>query len=96
VFGGENAKRQVLDEVHLLNLTTFTWSCPKTYGTAPPARADHVAGLYNSRHLYVFGGGSSTRCFNDLYSLDTATLTWQRHDLQVRTRISNQMNDASA
>eukprot|EP00959_Pyramimonas_sp_CCMP1952_P422411 8848664-Pyramimonas_sp.AAC.1 len=49
VFGGESATRKVLDEVYVLNLTTATWTCPKTYGFSPAARADHIACAYHRR-----------------------------------------------
>lgn len=29
------------------------------------------------RYLYVFGGGSSTKCYDDLHALDLQTMTWE-------------------
>jgi len=76
VFGGEDLSRKVLDDVWVLDLATMKWTAQPTYGTKPAARADHIATAYLDRFLYVFGGGSSTRCFNDLYCLDLQTWTW--------------------
>mmetsp|Transcript_29037 Transcript_29037/g.55726 ORF Transcript_29037/g.55726 Transcript_29037/m.55726 type:complete len:681 (+) Transcript_29037:245-2287(+) len=77
VFGGEDENRKVLGDLHILNLVTATWTSPGTFGTLPAPRTDHVATAYKGRYLYVFGGGSSTKCYDDLHALDLQTMTWE-------------------
>jgi hypothetical protein len=51
-------------------------SQPETYGDAPCGRSDHIATAHQDQLLYVFGGGSATKCFNDLFVLHLPTMTW--------------------
>lgn len=44
-------------------------------GTGPSPRSNHVAALYDDRILYIFGGSSKSKTFNDLYSLDFETVS---------------------
>eukprot|EP00854_Cymbomonas_tetramitiformis_P004236 gene4236-5217_t len=76
VFGGEGAGRQVLNELHILDLNTNTWSSPSMNGLLPAPRSDHAATAFDGRYLCIFGGGSCTRCHADLHLLDMETMTW--------------------
>eukprot|EP00850_Spirogloea_muscicola_P015319 SM000116S24240 [mRNA] locus=s116:223620:228918:- [translate_table: standard] len=78
MFGGEDSRRRLLNDVHNLNLNTMTWSTVETKGTRPPPRSDHAATLHNDRYLLVFGGGSHSNCYNDLHILDLETMEWSQ------------------
>jgi hypothetical protein len=53
VFGGEDASRRPLRELHCLDLTTMTWASPATSGTPPAARSAHVAVVYKASRLLL-------------------------------------------
>ena len=48
VFGGEDASRRPLRELHCLDLPTMAWSSPQTSGTPPAARSAHAAVVYKA------------------------------------------------
>lgn len=52
------------------------WRRPVCRGRPPIARTGHSAVVTGSRML-VFGGGQSTRAFNDVHALDLRTLRWE-------------------
>ncbi|KAK7348214.1 hypothetical protein VNO80_22764 [Phaseolus coccineus] len=78
LFGGEDAKRRKLNDLHMFDLKSFTWLPLHYTGTAPSPRFNHVAALYDDKILYIFGGSSKSRTLNDLYSLDFETMAWSR------------------
>eukprot|EP00197_Chlamydomonas_leiostraca_P012843 CAMPEP_0202861700 /NCGR_PEP_ID=MMETSP1391-20130828/3008_1 /ASSEMBLY_ACC=CAM_ASM_000867 /TAXON_ID=1034604 /ORGANISM="Chlamydomonas leiostraca, Strain SAG 11-49" /LENGTH=760 /DNA_ID=CAMNT_0049541129 /DNA_START=57 /DNA_END=2339 /DNA_ORIENTATION=- len=76
VFGGEDAGRRALGDLHCLDLETWTWSGPLTpQGTAPAPRAAHAAAAYQGRYMLLFGGGSTATCFGDVAILDARAPT---------------------
>uniref|UniRef100_A0A0D9Y013 Acyl-CoA-binding domain-containing protein n=1 Tax=Leersia perrieri TaxID=77586 RepID=A0A0D9Y013_9ORYZ len=78
VFGGEGNGRSLLNDLHILDLETMTWDEFETTGTPPSPRSEHAAACYADRSLLIFGGGSHSTCFNDLYLLDMQTMEWSR------------------
>lgn len=78
LFGGEDAKRALLNDVHILDLETMTWDEVDAVGVPPSPRSDHVAAVHAERYLLIFGGGSHSTCFNDLHVLDLQTMEWSR------------------
>ncbi|WJX96108.1 hypothetical protein P8452_77354 [Trifolium repens] len=78
LFGGEDAKRRKLNDLHMFDLKSLTWLPLHYTGTAPSPRLNHVAALYDDKVLYVFGGSSKSKTLNDLYSLDFETMAWSR------------------
>ncbi|XP_061349190.1 acyl-CoA-binding domain-containing protein 4 [Gastrolobium bilobum] len=78
LFGGEDAKRRKLNDLHMFDLKSLTWLPLHYTGTAPSPRFNHVAALYDDKVLYIFGGSSKSRTLNDLYSLDFETMAWSR------------------
>ncbi|KAJ0976238.1 hypothetical protein J5N97_018203 [Dioscorea zingiberensis] len=76
IFGGRDAKRNLLNDLHILDLETMTWDEYDTIGIPPSPRSDHVAACHEDRYLLIFGGGSHTTCFNDLHVLDLKTMEW--------------------
>nr|XP_029116763.1 acyl-CoA-binding domain-containing protein 6 isoform X2 [Elaeis guineensis] len=76
MFGGEDAKRSLLNDLHILDLETMTWDDIDAIGTPPPPRSDHAAACHAERYLLIFGGGSHATCFSDLHVLDLQTMEW--------------------
>ncbi|KAF6142676.1 hypothetical protein GIB67_015162 [Kingdonia uniflora] len=78
MFGGEDAKRSLLNDLHILDLETMTWDDIDAVGVSPSPRSDHAAAVHAQRYLLIFGGGSHATCFNDLHVLDLQTMEWSR------------------
>ena len=85
VFGGEDRRGRLLDDVHVIDLAAKTWVAPRTTGAAPAARAGHVAASFGSgsravTDVYVFGGvsaGGAGEVSGELFALDTMSMTWR-------------------
>ncbi|XP_048234798.1 acyl-CoA-binding domain-containing protein 6 isoform X2 [Ricinus communis] len=82
LFGGEDAKRRKLNDLHMFDLKSLTWLPLHCTGTGPSPRCNHVAALYDDKMLLIFGGTSKSRTLNDLYSLDFETMVWSRIKIQ--------------
>ncbi|KAL6971330.1 hypothetical protein U1Q18_031008, partial [Sarracenia purpurea var. burkii] len=78
LFGGEDAKRRKLNDLHMFDLKSLTWLPLHCTGPGPSPRSNHVASLYDDKMLLIFGGTSKSRTLNDLYSLDFETMIWSR------------------
>ncbi|CAH9087302.1 unnamed protein product [Cuscuta europaea] len=78
IFGGQDANRSLLNDLHILDLETMTWDEMDTLGISPSPRSDHTAAVHAERYLLIFGGGSHATCFNDLHVLDLQTMEWSR------------------
>uniref|UniRef100_A0A7N0UYB7 Attractin/MKLN-like beta-propeller domain-containing protein n=1 Tax=Kalanchoe fedtschenkoi TaxID=63787 RepID=A0A7N0UYB7_KALFE len=82
VFGGTDGKGP-LNDLYILDTTSNTWLWPSIRGEGPEPREGHGAALVG-RRLYIFGGcgkssdGVEEIYYNDLYVLNTETLTWKR------------------
>ncbi|KAJ7980227.1 Acyl-CoA-binding domain-containing protein 4 [Quillaja saponaria] len=78
LFGGEDAKRRKLNDLHMFDLKSLTWLPLHCTGTGPSPRSNHVAALSDDKTLFIFGGTSKSRTLNDFYSLDFETMVWSR------------------
>ncbi|KAM7478768.1 hypothetical protein LguiA_026981 [Lonicera macranthoides] len=78
VFGGENAKGPLLNDLHILDLESLTWGEIDATGLPPSLRSDHSAAIHADRYLFIFGGSSHAARLNDLHVLDLQTLEWSR------------------
>ncbi|CAM8925374.1 unnamed protein product [Rhodiola kirilowii] len=78
IFGGEDAKRTLLNDLHILDLETMTWDDMEAIGVPPSPRSGHAAAVHAERYLLIFGGGSHATCFNDLHVLDLQSMEWSR------------------
>lgn len=78
IFGGEGAKKTLLNDLHILDLESMTWDEIDTVGVPPSPRSDHSSAVYNERYLLIFGGGSHSTCFNDLHILDMDNMEWSK------------------
>uniref|UniRef100_A0A0D3B9S9 ACB domain-containing protein n=1 Tax=Brassica oleracea var. oleracea TaxID=109376 RepID=A0A0D3B9S9_BRAOL len=78
IFGGQDAKRSLLNDLHVLDLETMTWDEIDAIGASPSPRSDHAAAVHAERYLLIFGGCSHATCFGDLHVLDLQTMEWSR------------------
>ncbi|XP_047317143.1 acyl-CoA-binding domain-containing protein 4 isoform X2 [Impatiens glandulifera] len=78
LFGGEDAKKRKLNDLHMFDLKSLTWLPLHCTGAGPSPRCNHVATLYDDKMLLIFGGASKSRTLNDLYSLDFEAMIWSR------------------
>ncbi|KAJ7973349.1 acyl-CoA-binding domain-containing protein 4 [Quillaja saponaria] len=78
IFGGQDAKRILLNDLHVLDLETMTWDEIDAVGLPPSPRSDHAAAVHVDRYLLIFGGGSHASCYNDLHVLDLQSMEWSR------------------
>ncbi|KAM7273404.1 hypothetical protein ACFE04_028068 [Oxalis oulophora] len=78
IFGGQDSKRSLLNDLHILDLETMTWDEIDAVGVPPSPRSDHAAAVHDDRYLLIFGGGSHATCFNDLHVLDIQAMEWSR------------------
>ncbi|KAE8660219.1 Acyl-CoA-binding domain-containing protein 5 [Hibiscus syriacus] len=78
IFGGQDANRMLLNDLHILDLETMTWDEFDAVGVPPSPRSDHASAVHAERYLLIFGGGSHATCFNDLHVLDLQAMEWSR------------------
>lgn len=85
VFGGEDRRGRLLDEVHVIDLAKQAWVTPEITGMSPTARTGHVAASFGAgsravTDVYVFGGvsaGGAGEVSGELFVLDTVSMTWR-------------------
>lgn len=76
-FGGSN-NRGYLNDLHVFDVLTETWTSPSISGKPPAPRALHSAVIYENR-LYIFGGvagDDEASVFDDLHVLDLIHWKW--------------------
>ena len=77
VFGGEETlSKKLMGDLHVYDLHSSTWTTTATKGTPPCARSAHSATVVKDKYVVIFGGGSVSRCFNDVHVLDTQSMEW--------------------
>jgi len=77
VFGGNESVdySQPLNDLHLLDLRSGTWTCPATNGEAPTPRFGHKMIHGPDNQIFVFGG-SAAAVPGTLHSFKLSTNTW--------------------
>eukprot|EP00913_Durusdinium_trenchii_P003591 g3322.t1 len=79
VFGGNEATdfSQPLNDLHLLDLRSGTWTSPETNGEAPSPRFGHKLIHGPDNQIFVFGGSTSAGAVpGSLHSFKLSTNTW--------------------
>ncbi|XP_010935816.1 acyl-CoA-binding domain-containing protein 4 [Elaeis guineensis] len=82
MFGGEDRRRKLLNDLHILDLKTMTWDILEAKKIYPAPRFDHIAAVHADQYLLIFGGSSHSTCFNDLHLLDLHSMEWSRPETQ--------------
>jgi len=83
IHGGWNGEQKCFGDMWVFDTDTFTWVQPKTGGLNPPPIYGHTMNLTANGHIMIMGGVNINgtgipEYFNDLRSLDTATMLWER------------------
>ena len=65
-----------MNDMYCFDATPLAWKAISYNGDGPGKRVSHSMTLLN-HSLYVLGGGSGNRSFNDLHRLDLLTMTWE-------------------
>ncbi|UPR04437.1 galactose oxidase [Chloropicon primus] len=82
VFGGEETNTKKLrNDLYVYDLHSSTWTLAETKGEPPSPRSAHSMTVVDDKYIVVFGGGSVSRCFNDLYVLDLQSMEWFQPDI---------------
>jgi Rab9 effector protein with kelch motifs len=79
VFGGAQAERNLCD-IHVLDISTRTWTSPKVSGSAPSPRTAHAVAAFETQLVVWAGGkqGMDPVDTSDVYFFDVPTSTWKR------------------
>ncbi|KAK7284429.1 hypothetical protein RJT34_19175 [Clitoria ternatea] len=82
IFGGSGeGHANYLNDLHILDLRTMTWSSPELKGDLPVPRDSHST-LAIGNKLFVYGGDSGEQYHGNVHMLDMATMTWSRLTIQ--------------
>jgi len=74
-----NGGGRALNDLHVLDTRTMTWSSPAVKGTVPEARQDAAAVRFGAKLLLSGGCSFKSRvCFNDMYLFDVASKEWEK------------------
>ncbi|XP_078159009.1 uncharacterized protein LOC144554569 [Carex rostrata] len=78
IFGGSgDGDGNYLNDVHVLDVKTMTWSSPEVKGEVPAPRDSHVAVAIGNK-MFIFGGDCGDRYHGEVDVLDMDTMTWSR------------------
>ncbi|RKO83819.1 hypothetical protein BDK51DRAFT_15734, partial [Blyttiomyces helicus] len=84
IFGG-SCGGDTLGDLWVFDTASNTWSSPQTLGPRPPPRTGHTGTALGSK-ICFFGGMAfrpTPRVFEDVWVLDTETLTWHSPETLV-------------
>ena len=73
VFGGEPGRQRQLNDMHVLDTTTWEWSSPTLPGgeTQPPSPRVSTTSCTVGKVIFFFGGYDGNQWLNDVHSFDT-------------------------
>ncbi|XP_054544614.1 rab9 effector protein with kelch motifs isoform X2 [Talpa occidentalis] len=79
VFGGGERGAQPVQDVklHVFDASTLTWSQPETLGEPPSPRHGHVMVAVGTK-LFIHGGLSGDKFYDDLHCIDISDMKWQQ------------------
>ncbi|ELR18451.1 SPRY domain containing protein [Acanthamoeba castellanii str. Neff] len=67
IFGGVTAEKQLLNDIHILDVGRMQWSSPQVYGRPPTARQNATVTPVDKRRQH-----------NDMHVFDTERLAWYK------------------
>ncbi len=70
VFGGCSAAGAFMNDVHVLDIATFTWHQPGVVGPAPAARYGHACQVLDGR-VVILGGSNAAKAFDGVLTVCT-------------------------
>ena len=75
VFGGCSAAGAFMNDVHILDIATFTWHQPGVVGPAPSARYGHACQVLDGR-VVILGGSNAAKAFDGVLTVCTDFGRW--------------------
>ncbi|GMG99782.1 hypothetical protein Nepgr_001622 [Nepenthes gracilis] len=82
VFGGSGEGMGVyLNDLHILDLKTMSWTSPEVKGEVPSPRDSHAAVAVGNK-VFIYGGDCGDRYHGGLDMFDVDTFTWTRLSVQ--------------
>ena len=75
VFGGCTAAGAFMNDVHILDIATFTWHQPGVVGPAPAARYGHACQVLDGR-VVILGGSNAAKAFDGVLTVCTDFGRW--------------------
>lgn len=79
VFGGSGeGEGNYLNDVHVLDVATMTWSSPEVKGDVVPAPRDSHGAVAVGSRLVVYGGDCGDRYHGEVDVLDMDAMAWSR------------------
>eukprot|EP00003_Mantamonas_plastica_P022038 TRINITY_DN367_c0_g1_i4.p1 TRINITY_DN367_c0_g1~~TRINITY_DN367_c0_g1_i4.p1 ORF type:complete len:1091 (+),score=281.67 TRINITY_DN367_c0_g1_i4:541-3813(+) len=76
IYGGANESER-LEDLHILDLNTFSWSSPSTTGEHPKRLSIHTACVYENS-MYLYGGSDGIDRRSGIFRLDLDTMAWEK------------------
>nr|XP_019705971.1 uncharacterized protein LOC105045009 isoform X2 [Elaeis guineensis] len=78
IFGGSGeGEANYLNDVHILDLKSMTWTSPEVKGDRPAPRDSHTAVAVGNK-LLMYGGDCGDRYHGEVDVFDMDTMTWSR------------------
>ncbi|KAJ0972251.1 hypothetical protein J5N97_020210 [Dioscorea zingiberensis] len=78
IFGGSGeGEANYLNDIHILDLRSMTWTSPVVKDVQPVARDSHTAVAVGNK-LLIYGGDCGDRYYDEVDVLDIETMTWLR------------------
>jgi dynein heavy chain, axonemal len=77
-YGGQGFSRRDFNDAFKFSIETMAWEAVGTVSGEPPEERSGHAALATQDSMFVFGGWNATCRFNDLWCLQTDTLTWEK------------------
>ncbi|KAL5135901.1 Rab9 effector protein with kelch motifs [Glycine soja] len=78
IFGGSGeGHANYLNDLHILDLRTMSWTSPELKGDFPVPRDSHST-LAIGNKLIVYGGDSGDQYHGNVHMLDMTTMTWSK------------------
>lgn len=78
IFGGSGeGHANYLNDLHILDLRTMSWTSPELKGDLPIPRDSHST-LAIGNKLIVYGGDSGDQYHGNVHMLDMTTMTWSK------------------
>ncbi|KAH1195832.1 Rab9 effector protein with kelch motifs [Glycine soja] len=82
IFGGSGeGHANYLNDLHILDLRTMSWTSPELKGDLPIPRDSHST-LAIGNKLIVYGGDSGDQYHGNVHMLDMTTMTWSKLSIQ--------------
>ncbi|KAG5073093.1 hypothetical protein JHK86_008304 [Glycine max] len=82
IFGGSGeGHANYLNDLHILDLRTMSWTSPELKGDFPVPRDSHST-LAIGNKLIVYGGDSGDQYHGNVHMLDMTTMTWSKLSIQ--------------